>query len=514
MSEPYYRISTAQSELDNILYDQANLTGRLNSEALLEKQQGGDEVPKVTRIKASHRFPFRTQYRPMSICANQILRHANSTNNRFTIEYGGEFISRMYQSIDIGIGTVVAAAPLVLTSLTWQYCPNFVSVLLEMASFKVSTDTLYEFTGEMLFVQYSIISPMSQRPALARMLQETTFEFKWAPGTAANGISTYGIAAGVDVSSDITHLELFHPTVPAQAYAATHPAMTVYIPYNLFTMNNIENAYPEVAVYSLNRTLEYNFKNLIRAINLRGVTAVPVSGFLPPAFAGSIWHTWTVVPAITATHIHVEHITLHRDLQQMMALNAHAYMIRQYYKDTESMDSKAHHEIAMTKVIESIYLIGSYNRNIADSTNTRTALVPAVPMILDAVPTTVNAVFPVDPFYMPCGVNPIEGITVQARGQKFYDNFAWNEFSSVWAFFFGKCDNATTTNHCLAPITFALFFYQLEHTGTYNSGWGPNLRITWTSQAFSPVWSGTLVFLVQCINMVLAYRGALTVRYT
>jgi hypothetical protein len=291
--------------------------------------------------------------------------------------------------------------------------------------------------------------------------------------------------------------------------------MTVYIPYNLYTMNNVENAYPEVAVYSLNRTLEYSFKAFDRFVNVWALdTAVPaVSGFVFPNVVGTAaYPTWTTTPAITATRLYVEHITLHRDLQQMMALNPHAYLIRQYYRDTETLSDRVLHEIAVTKIIESVYMICNYNRN----TTPGTAIVPGaiISYILVPAPLTVPVVHPVDPFYLPVNTIPLTGITISARGQNFYSNVSWCEFSQVWQFLFGKCDNSSTANHCLAQFTFGLWYYQLEHTGTYNSGWGPNLRIAWTASAFSTTWPGTLTILLQCINMVLAYRGALTVRYT
>lgn len=510
MAEPYYRISTAQSELDNILYDQGNLTGRLNGEAKMAKEQGEDDIPKVTRIKATHRFPFRSQFRPTVIMANQILVHTNSSNNRFTLEYGGEFIARMYQALDISAGTLAFPVGSTLGPASgWAYCPNFIAALLTLASFKVSTDTLYEFTGEMLYVFYSIISPIAQHTALARMLHETTYEMKWVPGGAANSLP-YGVAAE---ASAFDNVMMVHPDTPAQAYALTHPAMTIYIPYNLFTMNNVEDAYPEVAVYSLQRTLEYTFKSILSVINLWAIDTLvpPVSGFIEPTFAGTVGYTWSAVPAITATRIYVEHITLHRDMQQMMAMNAHAFMIRQYYKDTETMDTKVLHEIAVTKVIESLYLIGNFNRN----SITRTAVDAGVTSVqLSAAPVTTPVIYPIDPFYVPVNTKPIDNITLSARGQQFYRDVKWDEFGSVWPYLFGKCDNNTSANACLAVITFGLWYRQQDHTGTYNSGWGPNLRIAWTAQAFSSLNPGTLIILLQCINMVLAYRGALTVRYT
>jgi hypothetical protein len=288
--------------------------------------------------------------------------------------------------------------------------------------------------------------------------------------------------------------------------------MTVYIPYNLYTMNNVENAYPEVAVYSLQRTLEYSFQAFDRFVNV-WTTDAAASAFVFPNIVGTAaFPTWTITPAITATRLYVEHITMHRDLQQMMALNPHAYMIRQYYKDTETLSDRRVHEIAVTKVIESIYMICNYNRN----TTPGTAIVPAavITHVVGPPAQTVAQVHPMDPFYLPVNDLPLTGITISARGQNFYSNVSWCEFSQVWQFLFGKCDNSSNANHCLAQFTFALWYYQLEHTGSYNSGWGPNLRITWTANSFSVTWPGTLTLLLQCINMVLAYRGALTVRYT
>lgn len=510
MSEPYYRISTAQSELDDMLYEQGSLSHRLASEAAEAGARGGEPVPRIARIKATHNWPFHQQYRPTVIMANQILCHSNSSNNRFTLEYGGEFLARMYQAVDISAGalnnpTVTPAGSTLTANTGWAYCPNFVAALLTQATFKVSTDPLYEFSGEMLYVFYSAISPVAQHTALARMLRETTYEMRWVPGGAANG-EAYGLAGAASVFDNVM---MIHPDTPAQAYALTHPAMTVYIPYSLFTMNNVENAYPEVAVYSLTRSLEYSFKDLINVINLWAVSST-AAGFVNPTFSGTEGYTWALVPAITGTRIYVEHITLHRDMQQMMAMNPHAFMIRQYFRSEETMDSKASHEIAITKVIESLYLVSTFNRN----SFARTPIDDGTTTVDLTATATTPVIHPIDPFYMPVGTKPINGISISARGQQFYRDVKWDEFGTVWPFFFGKPDNNTTASACLAVITFGLWYFQQAHTGTYNSGWGPNLRITWTSQAFSAANPGTLKVLLQCINMVLAYRGALTVRYT
>ena len=507
MGEPYYRISTAQSELEGILYDQSELSNRLTVEGHLVAQQteGRETFPRMSRIMATHRFPFRRQFRPMTIMANQILTHANSSNNRFTIEYGGEYIARMYQAVDIRAGTL--AADVGIATQGWQYCPNWVSVMLELASFKVSTDTLYEFSGDMLYVFYAIISPMSQRVALARMLGETTYELKFTPGGVANTVSYDDPATFL--LSVFDNVVMAHQYTPAQSYAVTHPAMTVYIPYNLFTMSNVENAYPEASVYSLNRTLEYTFRAFSRFINVYATDLIPVSGFAAPNLNGAaVYPTWTTTPAITATRLNVEHIVLHRDLQKLIAVSPHAFMIRQYTKDSLTVSDARSHELAVTKVIESIYILSCFDRN-----TTGTTAVPGG-VVITGAGGAVPAVYAIDPFYLPVNTTPLTGITISARGQNFYQNQTWDELSQVHQFLFGKSDNASTANAALAQIEFGLYYAQPDHTGSYNSGWGPNLRISWTASAFSAANQGIITFLITGINMVLCYRGALTVRYT
>jgi len=501
MSEPYYRISTAKSELEDILYDQGRLGYRLYQESMaLRARRIRDGVPTIASIKATHRFPFRVKFKPVVNSANQFLLHDNATNRRFTIEYAGEYAGRMYQAVDFTAGTVAAVNG--ADNVYFAYCQNFIASLLNLATYKVSTDILYEFPGPMLFAWYNLLAPYGSRPALLRSLRESCWEFKWMAGTQANTATD-----GTGNRSLTSSLTMHHPYNPIQAYAETHPAFTVYIPYNIFTLCNVGSAYPIVSVYSLQRTLEYSFKDVRSCINVWADDGTWGNGGLI-AYNESTALTWSAVPTINATRLLVEYWVVHKDLQHMLAMNAHGFLIRQYFHDTETLTDKTVREISVTKIIESIYFIARHSYNV-----TVTPVNPGVDQVtLTAV--TIDRVYEIDPFSLPQGQKPINNITLGARGQSFYKNLDWDEISSVYGFLFenGKC--GTSLNHCLGAITFAHFYIGDGHTGSYNSGFGPNLRLSWTQHAFSQSDPGILDSIIQGLNMVLTYRGALTIRYT
>ena len=136
MAEPYYRLSTAKSELETILYDSSRLADRLEAEsAALEAAGQQDGIPSLSSIKYTHRFPFRTLFTPVVNSANQFIVHDAATNRRFTIEYGGEFAARMYQAIDFSAGTIAAVNG--ADTVLWAYCPNLVASILINIAYKV-----------------------------------------------------------------------------------------------------------------------------------------------------------------------------------------------------------------------------------------------------------------------------------------------------------------------------------------------------------------------------------------
>lgn len=503
MSEPYYRIGTARSELETILYDTAALGERLAVESqALEAQNLQDGVPSTSRIKSTHRFPFREEFTPVVNSANQFILHDNATNRRFTIEYGGEFGGRMYQAIDISAGTV---APVnVLDTVLWAFCDNLVPSLLNNISYKVSTDTLYEFPGHMFYAWYQLLAPMGSRPALMRCMKECVWEWKWM-----FGMPSKDLVGQYNRTTAGTVLALQHPYSPLQSYEVTHGAVTLYVPYNIFTLCNVRNAYPMVGVYSLQRTLEYSFNPLINCINVWagvGGTGDHVDPTMTNPVTGIF--TWTTMPTITATRLMVEYFVVHKDLQRMLAMNAYGFLIRQYFEDTETLTDKTVREISVTKIIESLYIMCRHEYNV-----THTPIDPGVITVaLTAI--TVDAYHAIDPFFLPVDEKPINQITLSARGQTFYKDLDWTEISEVNQFLFTTPGQGTSLNHCLAVLTFAHFYYQSAHTGSYNSGFGPNLRLIWRQNLFSQNDPGRLNTVVQGLNMVLAYRGALSIRYT
>jgi hypothetical protein len=501
MAEPYYRIGTARSELETILYDTTKLGDRLSVESrALEAQQMQEGVPSLSSIKRSHRFPFRTEFSPVVNSANQFISHDNATNRRFTIEYGGEFSARMYQAIDFSAGTLVETAG--ADTILWAYCDNLIANLLVNVSYKVSTDTLYEFPGHMYYIWYQLLAPMGSRPALTRCLRECCWEWKWMDGISAmDRITEYNRTTAASV------LALQHPYAPLQSYEVTHAAFTAYVPYNIFTLCNVKNAYPMVAVYSLQRTLEYSFKVLTTCINVHGLL-VASHGMIDPIANNPGVFTWGATPAITATRLIVEYFVVHKDLQRMLAMNAHGYLIRQYFDDTDTLTDRTVREISVTKIIESIYILCRHNYSVV-----HTPIATGVTTVT-LTGGVVDEVHRIDPFFIPVGEQPIDHITLSARGQTFYRNLNWEELSAVNQFLFTTPQMGTTLNHSIGVFTFAHFYYQDQHTGSYNSGFGPNLRLQWTTSAYAAADPGILNSVIQGLNMVLAYRGALTIRYT
>lgn len=506
-SEPYYRLGAAQSELEDIMYGTAKLNARLADESdVLKAKNIQDGVPSISSIKSTHRFPFRTEFTPVMNSANQFITHDPSTNRRFTIEYGGEFASRMYQAFDFGAGAIASVDP--HDTVLWGYCDNFIASLLSTVSFKVSTDTLYEFPGHMYFVWYSLLAPVSSRPALTRCLRESCWEFKWKAGSSAMTLTTE-----YNRSDASTTLAMQHPYAPIQSYEVVHGPFTAYVPYNIFTLCNVRNAYPMVSVYSLQRFLEYSTVPLLSCVNIWAGVG-PVGGIIDPSAIGATGaYTWTTTPAITGTRLMVEYFVVQKELQRMLALNPHGFLIRQYFADEETLTDKTVREISVTKIIESIYVLCRHDYNIhhtpIDAGVSQVTLTPAA----GPIPRVFDEYHLIDPFFMPVGEKPISRLTLSARGQVFYRELDWEELSAVNQFLYSLPTQNTTINHCLGVFTFAHFYLQEQHTGSYNSGYGPNLRLQWRTQVFSQADPGVLNCVVQGLNMALFYRGTLSIRY-
>jgi len=504
MAEPYYRIGTAKSELETILYDMTQLNIDLEAAAARHAGKGEEALATISDIKRSHRFPFRTTFSPVVCSANHFLSNSNSSNRRFTIEYGGEFSARMYQAIDFSAGTVEAVTT--GDSVLWAYCDNFIASFIDNIAYKVSTDILYEFPGHMYYIWYTLLAPMASRPALMRCLRECCWEFKWMQGESAKNLTNqYNRTTAGNV------LTLQHPYSPLQSFETTHGAFTAYVPYNLFTLCTVRNAYPVVSTFSLNRSLEYNFNPLINCINVwAGVSgSSPDSGLVDPTATNPTTgiFTWVTTPTVTGTRLIVENFVVQKELQRMLALNAHGFLIRQYFSDVETLYEKSGRELSVTKIIESIYLLCRHTRNVMHtpypSTTTEVTLTGGA----------VSEYHAIDPFFMPVDEKPINGVSLAARGQVFYKDLDWDEISAVNQYLYSTPFNSTSSGHCLGVLTFAHFYNQDEHTGSYNSGYGPNLRLSWRQQAFTSTDTGILNTVIQGLNMVLFYRGALTIRY-
>jgi len=504
--EPYYRITTAQSDLDKVLYEQPKASAMIMSAAVAARSSGNRNLePKVSLLKNSFEFLYRRGFKPAVIAANQWIKQTATSGNKYELDYGGEYMARAYRAVDISIGTLDITVGGHFdgpgAGMGFAYCRNFVFHLMEKISFKVSSDSLYDITGEGMFAYYSMVSPAALRPALLRAIRETVYELKWNPGATYDATG----ATLTQMSSFYAHFA----TEPIQAYMKEHKAFTVYVPLNFFTLFNVTSPYPEVAVYSLPRYIEFQDRALERCINLYATDeALPaVSGFIPPAFTSTpvADYTWAAVPAITSSRLYVEHIVMHKDLQPMLATTSHAFLLRQFYKDTETLSDKNMREIAVTKVVETLYLIGRHYYN-----TTHTEIAPPVPV------GGINSVYEIDPFSMPTDERPINNITVSARGQTFYKELTWDEISCVWPYLLGHSGNSTTENHCIGVVTFASFYnWEEQQTGSYDSGFGPNLRVTWTEALpFTTADPGILDQIVQSYNVGMAYRGAFSIRYT
>lgn len=497
-AQPYYRLTVAQSELEGLLYEDDELLKRLNDEAAdLAAKGENDGVPRLSSLSATHRFPFHLRFSPIVICASQLVSHNPATNRRFQLDYGGEYMSRVYQAIDISAGTL-AIVDTKLTAGGWAYCRNFVASLIDTISFKVSSDTLFEFTGETFFIYYSLLANTAKMPALNRMLKESCFEFVWSGG--------YAFTEGESVSQ----LGLHCPFSPIQSYELSHAAMTVYVPLDLITMFSIENAYPVVAVYSLPRWLEYSFKPIQNLINLY-VTGNNSNGFANPAFTGNALVTWSAVPAVTNTRLVVEYWTLDKALQKILAMSPHGILFRQWTKISNTIIDTSSVELAVTKIIETVYIISRYYRNV----NTTDMVVGGVQQTItlsDA--TTANQVWEIQPFSIPTDTSPINRVSIGARGNAFFSDFTWDEISAVFQYLYGNKDLTTTYNNCLAFFTMGIWYWSLLHTSSYNNGYGPNLRVSWLVNSYTSSASGLIDLIIQSLNMCLFYRGAAVVRYT
>ena len=193
----------------------------------------------------------------------------------------------------------------------------------------------------------------------------------------------------------------------------------------------------------------------------------------------------------------------------MLATNPHGFLIRQYYRDSETLNDKRVREYALTKIIETFYFVSRYARNVTHTDH------PTDVVDWNAAgPADSPAQYKIDPYFLPEGVSPIDNITLAARGQTFYRNLKWEEISSVHPNLFCSDNNMTSSNHCVGLLSFALYYFKHEHTGSYNSGYGPNCRLLWTINAFTIDDPGLLDTIIQGLNMVLAYKGSLTIRYT
>ena len=493
--EPYYRISCAVSELEDILYDQLELNERLSAEA----DYNPSDIPSIMSIKETHQFPFRTQFEPVLNSANQFITHEPSSNSRFTIEYGGEFGGRGYQALDISAGTITGNSAI---SASFAFCQNFLASLLIKAEYKVSSDTLYKFPGEMYYVWYTKLVPHGSRPALMRCLRETSMTFKWGYGSAAN------TATDGSTRSLLSSMTVDHPYEPIQAYAVTHAAFTVYIHYNLFTLSNVKSAYPMVAIYALPRYLEYSFKKIRDCLNVWVDDGTPANGgLINPNDSSAV--TWTQSPDITATRFIQEYFVVDKELQRMLAMNPHTFLIHQYEHDNANVTDTSMHTISFTKIIESIYIVARHAHHIS-----HTAMAAGVNQInVDGAGTMVDRVFEIDPFSLPQGEKPINQVTISARGQPFYVDMDWEELSHVNDVLYSTGKDTTSSNHCCAGISFAHHYHAKQHTGSYNSGYGPNPEVRWKQQVFSQTDPGCIDFLIEALNAVIALKGGLTIRY-
>jgi len=412
------------------------------------------------------------------------------------IEYSGEYTGRIYMACDYREATFTPD-PTEVTSAKWAYCRDFVAARLKRAIFKVSTDVIYEFTGEMFFIWYNLMIASNYRPTLMRMLKETVKTLTWVDGaSSANG--------------NIASFKAEFPYTPPQSFSETHPAMTTYMPLNLFTLSNPESAYPECSAYSLERIFEYEFNSMENCVNLFVTTTTNTAGgFIAPMFSGgSNAGSWAITPDITETRLIVEHYIVHIDLQNMIAVNPHAFLIRQYITDVEILDGKTIRDYPLTKAIETFYFICRHAYNVTHTDH------PTDTITYDTSLTVVPAQYKIDPFYLPENEVPIDHISLTARGNEFYRDLRWSQLSEVHPTLFATPYNSLTKRNSVALITFALYYYRLYQTGSYNSGVGPNCRLAWTTNLFTTTDQGQLITCFQVLNMVLVYKGRMMIRFS
>jgi len=492
MAEPYYRISAAKSELEDILYGTGSLADRVGRSNFT-----ADGAASITSIKMTHIFPFRTEFNPIILTANQYITHENTTNNHFVLEYGGEYMSNLYQVFNFGAAEIAPVNQ--AHTITFAYCENFIAHYVVETIFKVATDELYKLPGQMYYIWYSLIVPLARRPALTRCLHETCWEFKWMVGADSGDLADqYGRTTAGNV------LTLQHPYTPIQAFRTRHEAFTIYMPLSLWTLSTIENAYPIAAIYSLTRKVEFTLRSSIYdCINVH--LAGAESGLIRSA-PDSALYTWVSAPRLVKTTLVAEYHVLHQSLQKVICLNPHGYLIRQYFLDTETVAESSTRELSVTKIIETIYLLARHSRNVTPTPTGATLnlgeglLVPTYHLI--------------DPFFLPANEHPIDTVNLTARGQSFYKGVGWDEISSMYEYLYTAPDMGTTTNHAIGVITFGHHYHAFQQTSSYNSGYGPNLRVGWLKKLFSNVDPGIMEIVVQGSNLVLIYRGSLSIRYT
>jgi hypothetical protein len=491
MAEPYFRLTVGKSEYEEVTYESEELFTRLSEEKriLVAKYNDPGAEPGVDSIASTNLYAFAYEFQAVMNAAYHIKEVDVSSGNKFTIDYAGEFIGKIYQVIDFSAGIIEHVdGTIEAGDATWAYCDNFLASYLKKIEFQVSSETLYQFSGDALFVWYSLIVEHSKRPALTRMLRETCFEFKWTGGSAQGAVAS---------------LYLEHPHSQWQAFAVEHPAMSIYLPYDFFSLHDGENYYTEVAAYSIDRRVKYEFNgSILDHVNV--YINATTSGYVKPSETGTLF-TWVSVPTVTGSRLMVEHWVTHKYIQRLLAINGHGFLIRQWENEETVINSAFSQTISLTKIIESMYLIAQFSKYSQHTENGETPV--------GETGAAQAAYYRLDPYYIPIDQDPLNTITIGARGNTFFKELTWDDISMANPFKHSSYKNTGTYNRALGLVTFAKYYYDIQHTFTYNSGFGPNVDIKARSDIFTTLDPGILKIVVQCTNLVLFFRGAISVRF-
>jgi len=523
MPDAYYRISANQSEADETFCQHPRLIMNLQKVAPMRR----DNIPRFKDIRATHRFPIKTEYRPCILMSNDLIKHTTNTNN-FITGYNGDIQAQMYLKTYISAGTIditdTAGAAFFATAgatAAWSFCRNFVPRLLKQTDFMVQGDTITDFSGDVLYLYSQWFVRADRRAALLRLWRETLVEFEYNGTKNPTITGGAGTATAVETSpitwaADPTNFSVRVQHIALQAPRYSRPAFYLFIPLDALSLaRSLEQSFPLSPLYALERKVEFEYNDIRDTINvyIDGATGgtAPLDGWAQPGF-GSNAIPWTATPSITKTELFVNYILVHRDLQRILSMNGYGYVIRQFAYESVNVDTNTNRELSYTKVVDWVGIIGRYTRQTKPT-------VDGTSIDYDGTGTaaTIPGQYKIDPYSIPADIDPINDVDVTARGQTFYKELTWTEMSSMFGYTTGGTDFSSQIDRAAAIVPFTQRISMEQYLGSYNSGFGPNLTFTWRETAFdknSSLPAGLVTFVLCCDNAFAAYRGTATVRYT